>query len=199
MADRIGAAVLGIIHVNKSGAGDAINQIMGSRAFGAVCRAALFAIEDPDAGDTYVLGLPKHNLGPRMPSFTYKIEEVEVGKHADGDITATKIVWQGATDRQIDDLLEDGGRRSGLAPVGNAADVWLRTYLESRGGRRAPSQEVKGAGKLSGFSESALKRARVRVGVTIESCGFQGGTWWMLPGNPDSVVPSERTPAIQAT
>ena len=36
LADRSHAAVLGVIHVNKTGGGDALNMVMGSRAFSAM-------------------------------------------------------------------------------------------------------------------------------------------------------------------
>ena len=46
-AKHTGISVLGIIHVNKSGSGDALNSIMGSRAFGSVARAVLMAVRTP--------------------------------------------------------------------------------------------------------------------------------------------------------
>jgi len=58
-----GAAVVGLIHVNKSVSTDALNTIMASRAFAAVARWVLFVMIDPDDESTRLLGLPKNNLG----------------------------------------------------------------------------------------------------------------------------------------
>ena len=49
MAQRLGdVAIVGIVHVNKSGAKDAGNLVMGSRAFNAVARATIMVIKHPD-------------------------------------------------------------------------------------------------------------------------------------------------------
>ncbi len=61
IAQRTGAAVLGIIHVNKSGGTDPLNTVMGSRAFSAVARAVLFVMVDPDDEAVRLLGVPKSN------------------------------------------------------------------------------------------------------------------------------------------
>ena len=55
--------VVGLIHVNKSGSQDALNSIMGSRAFTAVPRAVLFVATDPDDETVRLAGEPKNNLG----------------------------------------------------------------------------------------------------------------------------------------
>jgi hypothetical protein len=48
VADATGAAVLGLIHVNKSTSNDPLTLLMGSRAFASVSRAVLFVMTDPD-------------------------------------------------------------------------------------------------------------------------------------------------------
>ena len=63
-AKRAHVAVLGIIHVNKSSSADALNMIMGSRAFGAVARAVLMAVKNPE-DDTCLFGLAKNNLASK--------------------------------------------------------------------------------------------------------------------------------------
>ena len=43
IANSTGAAILGLIHLNKSLSTDPLTMLMGSRAFAAVARAVLFA------------------------------------------------------------------------------------------------------------------------------------------------------------
>jgi hypothetical protein len=79
IATRSGAAVLGIIHVNKSAGADPLTLIMGSRAFVAVARSVLFAMTDPDDNERRLLGQPKDNLGRcDLPTLTFGIQSVHV-------------------------------------------------------------------------------------------------------------------------
>jgi hypothetical protein len=73
LATNTDISVLGIIHVNKSATGDALNSIMGSRAFAAVARAVLMAVRNPE-DDTCLFGLAKNNLGSiDVPAMRYQI------------------------------------------------------------------------------------------------------------------------------
>jgi hypothetical protein len=68
-------AILGLIHVNKSGASDLGDSIMGSRAFTAVARSVLFCMRDADEprGDRFWFGQSKSNLGPEQSTFGYHL------------------------------------------------------------------------------------------------------------------------------
>ena len=48
LAEKSGAAVLGLVHLGKGMGSDPVNLILGSRAFSAVARVALVAARDPD-------------------------------------------------------------------------------------------------------------------------------------------------------
>jgi hypothetical protein len=63
MADAANVTVLGLIHVNKSVSSDALNLLMGSRAFPAVARNVLFVMTDPDNDAQRLLGQAKNILG----------------------------------------------------------------------------------------------------------------------------------------
>ena len=94
-AKRAGVSVLGIIHVNKSGSGDSLNVIMGSRAFGAVARSVLMAVKNPEDGSC-TFGLAKNNLGSKdQPAFRYQIVGEKVAETDEGDVWTGKVDWLG--------------------------------------------------------------------------------------------------------
>jgi hypothetical protein len=188
MADRCQAAVLGIIHVNKGGSGDAVNQIMGSRAFGAVARSALFAMKSPDDENVKMLGVPKNNLGPPVMTKLYRLEGVRVGGTDDDPITTSRVEWIGDVEMSVNEALElenqTGDGQSNL----DEAKVWLLDFLTSKGGS-ALSSEVKVAGRQVEYSERTLKRAAKKLSVIHEAFGFPRQTLWKLPLGPTAVGP----------
>ena len=85
MAERLDAALIGLIHVSKSQSSDALTLLMGSRAFAAVARAVLFTMIDPDDDTRRLLGQPKNNLGRTdLPTLTFAIQGVCVATTAQG-------------------------------------------------------------------------------------------------------------------
>ena len=79
LADRTGASVVGLIHVNKSAHTDPLTTLMGSRAFAAVARAVLFVVTDPEDEEMRLLGQAKNNLGRAdLPTLRFCMESVKV-------------------------------------------------------------------------------------------------------------------------
>ena len=181
LADRSGAAVLGIIHVNKSGGADALNMLMGSRAFGAVARSVLFAMASPEDETIKLLGQPKNNLGRSdLPTLTYQITGAHVVDTDEGEIWTARVDWIGEIALTIADALIASGEDTDTRTATKDATDWLGDYLKSVGGC-AGSGAVKDNGKAVGHSLSALQRARTKLGITTESSGYPRQTYWRLP------------------
>jgi energy-coupling factor transporter ATP-binding protein EcfA2 len=181
-AKRAGISVLGIIHVNKSGSGDALNSIMGSRAFGSVARAVLMAVRNPEDG-TCTFGLAKNNLGSKddMPAYRYQIVGERVANTDEGEVWTGKVEWQGDAERSVDEViyaLSEGGM-AGVSAVDEAA-AWLEDYLTAEGGSKA-SSIVKSAGAKQGHNDRNLRRAAQKMRVRYTSEGFPRTTIWHLP------------------
>ncbi len=180
IADRVGASVLGIIHVNKSGGGDALNAVMGSRAFTAVARSVLFALKSPEDEDEKYLGLTKSNLGRSdLPTLKYRIVTEKVADTPDGDVFTGKVEWTGETDQSISEALSAVNDGPSKQTAVDRAARWLEDHLGAHGGS-APSDEVKLAGKEAGHSDRTLKRAKVQLGVDVKSIGYPRKTHWVL-------------------
>jgi hypothetical protein len=182
MAEGCRASVLGLIHENKSGGGDPLNSVMGSRAFTAVARAVLYVVRDPADDAIRLLGTPKNNLGRTdLPTLRFTIEGAKVADTDEGPVWSSRIVWAGEDSRSIAEVLDDS-RQTEDARSGTAeATDWLHDYLTINGGEAA-SKDAKEAGKKAGHPEHQVKRAATRLKVVTRNTGFPRTTVWSLPG-----------------
>lgn len=195
LADRSDAAILGLIHVNKGTSADPLTLLMGSRAFAAVARAVLFVMTDPEDEETRLLGQAKNNLGRTdLPTLAFRIEPAHVADTEEGPVWTGRLGWVGEREGSIRDALEAAGDTSDTRTAVGEACAWLEDHLTSVGGTDS-SKAIKDAGGKVGLSQDSLKRARLKLKVTSESCGFPRQTFWTLPG---TAVQSEQPPGESA-
>lgn len=181
LADRTHAAVVGLIHVNKSASSDALNTLMGSRAFAAVARAVLFVMADPDDDQIRLLGQSKNNLGRTdLPTLRFRVVDTFVADTPEGPVYTGKIDWLGESDRSIKAAIEAATQSAGERTATAEAADWLHDYLVSQGGE-CDSAAAKAAGKLAGHSLAAIQRGRTRLQLHHEERGFPRRTYWSLP------------------
>ncbi len=135
LCERATMAALGLIHVNKSTTNDALNSVMGSKAFTSLPRSVLYCIVDPDEEGTYLFTHEKCNLGPKAPSLRYRLasvhfdldpDEVEAGDRR--QITTSRVVWDGEDERRAGDVLVE------LAAGKNLGDLrkGLREFIDGK-------------------------------------------------------------------
>ena len=181
LANRADAAVLGLIHVNKSTSGDPLTMLMASRAFAAVARSVVFVMADPDDETHRLMGQPKNNLGRLdLPTLGFRISGALVATTAEGEVWTGQLRWTGETTRTIGEALEVAAQTSGDRSATSEAQDWLDDYLTSQGGS-AESSTVKAAGKDAGHALAAVNRARKLLKVKTSSAGFPCRTTWHLP------------------
>ena len=173
LAERTGAAVLVVRHLNK-GSGPALYRGGGSIGIIGAARAALLVAPDPEDETRRILAVSKSNLGALPPALAYRVE---------GDVAtgAARIVWEGATAHTAADLLatpvddEERGART------DAAD-FLAELLE-RG--PLPTRKVKAEATQAGVSWATLRRAATSLGIRPQKVGKPGDKeqhWeWRLP------------------
>jgi hypothetical protein len=180
VADRSGAAVIGLIHVNKSASTDPLTLLMGSRAFAAVARSVLFVMTDPDDPLKRLIGQAKNNLGRSdLPTLSFQIASERVAESPDGDIWTAKVEWLGDSLRSINDaIIASAGSPHEQSAVAEALE-WLTDYLEAAGGP-VESVKVKRAGNQAGHSVMSLQRARVKLNAVVSSVGFPKRSFWQL-------------------
>jgi hypothetical protein len=185
MADRTRSSILGLIHVNKSGSTDPLTALMASRAFSAVARSVLFAMNDSDSEEGIrLLGQPKSNLGPEQPILAYRIIGTNVEQEGEESIGTGKVEWLGERAGTVSDHLETAAQSKEDRSETSDAAEWLDYWLTSKGGEDA-SANIKKAGMASGHSVRTLQRAREKLGILSIARGqIPRTTCWALPAEP---------------
>lgn len=194
MAGESGAAVLGLIHVNKGGSTDPLSTLMGSRAFSAVARAVLYVVEDQENREIKVLGQPKNNLGRSdLPDLAYSLHQVTTGMWEGEIITSVALKWEG--ERSSGTIRTMLNTKTHTKTKAEQAEEWLETYLDTNG--KSPSKLVTEAAKMEGFIGGTLQRARESLNVLVTREGFAKAmvAYWELPSvdepNEDDIPPWE--------
>lgn len=180
-AKRVGIAIIGLIHVNKSAGKDSLNLVMGSRAFTSVARAVLMAMKDPEQEGKFIFGLEKSNLGPidAASPYSYAITSKVVGHYGGEEIRAGVVNWLGKSDKSVSDAMDLVGDGESVTATGEAV-MWLEDHLSSPSTLRS-SADIKLAARKAGHSESAIARARKRLNVQVTTEGFPRTSSWALP------------------
>jgi energy-coupling factor transporter ATP-binding protein EcfA2 len=173
------AAVLGLIHVNKSGSTDPLSTLMGSRAFSAVSRAVLYVVQDVEDPEIKIMMQAKNNLGRSdLPELAYTLNSKVVAKIGDEEISSVQLVWKGQ--RPTGTAQSNISAKPSSKPKSQLVKEWLQLFLTTSG--RTSSKTVKEKAIEDGFSQSTLEKAAkecVEENVLIVvSEGFPRTTYW---------------------
>jgi hypothetical protein len=168
-AERTGAAIVVLRHLNKSPGGPAVYRGGGSIGIVGAAPSALVVGRDPDDESRLVLAVTKANLAALAPSLAYRI----VDRNGTG-----AIEWEGVTTHTAAQLLAvptNTDERSAL----DEAKAVLRDIL---GDGAVRAKEVERQAREAGVSEKTLRRAKEALGVkSIRPDGFTGPWAWTLP------------------
>lgn len=193
IADRTDMAVLGLIHHNKSGSTDPLQLVMGSKAFTAVARSVHTVVPDPDDDtDTRRLfGTPKNNLGSTaLPTLAFSMASHPI-ETDDGTAWTGKVVWGASSAASIGDAMRRGAQSAEDKTATTEAAEWLDDYLTMNGGS-ASSADIKRDGAKAGHSQDTLKRAKTKLGLTVQSSGFPRHTDWQFTSGSSAPAQSEQ-------
>ena len=191
LAERTGAAVLILRHLNKATGMSAIQRGGGSIGIIGAARAGLLVAKSPDDPDhERVLASSKSNLGPPMPSLRYRLvaplQENE-GLEEEGleYLRNVPVVdWQGECSLSATALLAasaaaEAGTEAAPTKTG-AAEAFLRAALAD--GPR-PAKDVLREALSLGMSKTTVDRVSRALPVQKQRLGSRGeGGWlWRLP------------------
>jgi hypothetical protein len=172
MATRLRIAVICIRHLNKTPSGNPLYRGGGSIGIIGAARAGLVVGRDPADPETFVLANTKQNLGPPMPSLSYRIQANEDG--------VPQIQWTGESQHTAASLLaiQPSEQRDAL----EEGIEFLSDILAT--GARKQAELVKEA-KLLGISEPTLRRAKQKLRVKSRKVGSGSDSYWVweLPSN----------------
>ena len=179
LASRLDAAVLGISHFSKGGAGsDPASRVVGSIAFTAVARVVLVAAKvKSEAGeDRRILARGKSNIGPDDGGFEYLIEQVEPLP----GIQASRIAWGKAVEGSARELLTDPADKDEPSHLSDANDAVELLRSELSNVRWTPCDICSQPLKDAGFSKKQIWAASKKLGVKRQKDGMAGGWEWRL-------------------
>jgi AAA domain/Bifunctional DNA primase/polymerase, N-terminal len=179
MAERTGAAVLGIAHFNKATGMDSLSRISASGAFKDIARAVMvFA----DGGDERVFTQPKNSVGRTdLPSLVYAIHGAVVHTPK-GKTSTAKFSFTGLADRTVDDMLADErGRKRRKSAVAEFLIGYITEHADENG--EVAAADVFAAGEAEGFNRKQISNARERshdpkVGTRKEGFGQGASYFW---------------------
>ena len=174
LAERYGAAIVGVMHLRKGQADTALQRASGSIAWGAAARSVFAVGTDPQAEDgtteRHVLPV-KHNLAPAPEGVTFSLE-------------AGRFTWGGRSSLSARQLMAATGPDVEDGALGDAATVLEAILADGP----LPAREAARQAREAGVSDASLRRARGSLGVRVERRGFgPGGRWeWSLPVSIDA-------------
>lgn len=182
-ADAHDFTILGLAHFTKAGGTDPLSRIAGSGAFGQLIRSLIaFAKQESEEGEEeFVMSLEKNNLGRvGLPSHSYEIQPVTVDT-SEGPTYVSRFVLGPESTTSVRDVMraETNGESAGSS--GEVVE-WLQGWLTDVGGSDE-AREIKKAAKKEGFSDSAVDRAKKKLGIRSKQQGFgrERTSHWYLP------------------
>src|SRR5215207_1536524 len=122
LAERTGAAIVVVRHLNKSLSANPLYRGGGSIGIIGAARCGLLLAQDPEHPERRILAATKGNLGPPPASLAFRLEASLV-------FGVTRVVWQGETPWTAEALLRataDGDVKH--SALGEARS-WLRLVL----------------------------------------------------------------------
>ena len=178
LASRLDAAVLGISHFSKGGAGgDPAARVVGSIAFTAVARIVLVAakVKGDDGEDRRILARGKSNIGPDDGGFEYHIEQSEPIP----GISASSVTWGRSVTGTARELLAESdsdnmsaGEKSAKA---EAEEFLIQLLMDGP----CPTQFVKTEARAAGISWATVRRASDALGIRKRK--VQDSWYWDRP------------------
>ncbi|WP_190973047.1 AAA family ATPase [Bifidobacterium rousetti] len=161
MADRLGIAIVGILHFNKGG-GYASDKISGSHAFRDVIRSLLLVAKDDENGDCVVTIDKSSYTTAQGISYSYGIISQDVTDDDGQAFAVPKITGFMPTERSVDEVINRNITQDATdAPRTERGEVleWLTEYLREG---PAPYKEIATAASAEGYSKRQLTNARER-------------------------------------
>jgi hypothetical protein len=174
LAERHGAAVLLVRHLNKSSGRSPIYRGGGSIGLLAACRSGWLIARDPEQPAHCVLAQVKNNLAPSQPSLAYQVEKSEA--------EVLSLSWLGPTDWTAAQLLAGIPRNlpRRLSPRERARE-FVEGFL--RDGPRT-SRDIWAAALPLGLTERTLERVKQELAIRSVRVWSDGQrlAYWLLPG-----------------
>jgi hypothetical protein len=175
LAERTGAGIVLIRHLNKLHGGSAMYRGGGSIGIIGAARSALCVGRDPDDPGTCVLAPVKCNLAAMPRALRYRLEPT-------ADVA--RIGWMGECDLLADDILDQQASTK-QTPAQRCAGA-LAVLLEHGA---MPSALIERELDKQGYSDRSIKAARKQLEVHSFKPSYEGEWMTELPRKPPPALP----------
>jgi hypothetical protein len=174
LAERTGACVVVVRHLNKAPGNNPLYRGGGSIGIIGAARMAFVVGKDPQDENRRVLASTKNNLAKPPKSLMFTLEEAESG--------AVRVNWLGDSEVSAKDLLATPQDQE-YAEARSEAAEFLNDALANG---PVPARDIIRDAEDAGISEKTLRRAKKLLGVVANREGEAGkrgaGRWlWKLP------------------
>jgi hypothetical protein len=173
-------AVLGIMHLSKSGNRPAIYRIGGSIGFIGLSRMGFGVVPDPENASRRLLTPIKHNLAQEPPTLAFSL----------GD---SGVLWEPkpVLGIKVNELMN--AHLVEPEDIGDADALVAQLFAD---GESMSAKKVQQAAMAWGISRSAMSRASKRAGIVIRAKhgtdGKLDGWHWFPPVEPDLTPVTEK-------
>jgi hypothetical protein len=171
LAERTGAAVVAVRHLNKASGGNALYRGGGSIGIVGAARSALLVAKDPQDDARRVLAPQKSNLSQPAPSLAFSLENTANG--------AVRVAWRGESPLGESELLaapmEGGGAPPKLRLEASLGSCWIPVRCRPRRcsgrPRRRGSPRRPCGGRRTPWAWSPFARVSPASGVAAGGSG----------------------------
>lgn len=187
LAERTGAAILLVRHLNKNTAGGAVYRGGGSIGIIGAARVGLVLASDPDTEDddaARVLAVSKSNVSRLAAPLRLRL--VAAPSPAPG-VEVARVEWGGTATISADELVAPREEHGAMA---RAVEL-LRNVMKDG---PVLASEAHAALEANGVSQRTEARAKEKLGIVAKREGVKGKWWWYMP---DQLPPSHSAKAPQ--
>jgi hypothetical protein len=171
LAERTGAALVVVRHLNKLAGSSAMYRGGGSIGIIGAARSALLVARDPTDRSARVMASVKSNLSRKPASLRYRVESATAGGVAVG-----RIGWIGECDLTADDLVA----RLEPPKAKSKAEQCAEAIGELIGAGRMDAKELDAELGARGFSQNAIRDGKRLAKVKPEREGFgPNARYWL--------------------
>jgi hypothetical protein len=175
LAERTGAAVLVVRHLNKAAANNPLYRGGGSIGIIGAARMAFVVGKDPQDEDRRVLASTKNNLAMSPTSLMFRLEEAATG--------SVRVNWLGNSEVSAKDLLATSQDHEHADARSEAVEFLNEVLTDGP----LPAKQILEEADDAGIAEKTLRRAKKLLDVIVYRENTSGekrgsGRWlWKLP------------------
>ena len=171
LAEKTGATIIVVRHLNKMSGSSAIYRGGGSIGIIGAARLGLLVAKDPDDQSRRILAVSKSNLAIESPALMFRLEDNGAG--------VARVAWLGESTHSAAALLTQPASEDERSALDEASDFLLQELGQSE----RLAVEIERAARQASIQPTTLRRARVKLGVLWRREGFGPGSrvFWALP------------------